>query len=142
MIDNLQLIISLGAPLLGFFSTTIIILKKYVKNSKLRKALEKSEEILNKIIPCVAEAENHLNFSGEEKKEYVMTKINQYAIENNITFDGEVISGKIEELIELSKKVNTNCTDIDNNNGTQTSNPNKTEDIALAIQNIINGLKA
>lgn len=142
MIDNLKLIISLGAPMLGFLSTTIIVLKKYVKNNKLRKALEKSEEIINKIIPCVAEAENHLNYSGEEKKEYVMTKINQYAIENGITFDKEVISTKIEELIELSKKVNTGAPSENANELVCNNDSNKTKDIALAIQNIIDGLKS
>ena len=99
--EKLRILLSFGAPMLGLLSTCIIIFKKYIKNNKLRKALVKSEEILNHLIPCVTEAENYIHFSGEEKKEYVMTKINQYAIDNNITFDERVISVKIEELINM-----------------------------------------
>ena len=137
--ENLKLLVSLGAPLLGFISTSIILLKKNVKNNKLKKALEKSEEILNHLIPCVSEAEKFINYSGEEKKEYVMTKLNQYAIDNKITFDKEIISNKIEELIEMSKNVNSNA------QPEKSSTPqieNKTDDIVNAIQNIIEGLKA
>ena len=42
----------------------------------------------------------------DEKKEYVLTRINQLAIENGINFDVKAISDKIEELIKLSKEVN------------------------------------
>ncbi len=138
--EKLRILLSFGAPMLGLLSTCIIIFKKYIKNNKLRKALVKSEEILNHLIPCVTEAENYIHFSGEEKKEYVMTKINQYAIDNNITFDERVISDKIEELINMSKKVNAH--EIEANDISKTNMQNKTEDIVNAIQNIIDGLKA
>ena len=51
-------------------------------------------------------AEQFTNYSGEEKKEYVMTRVNQFALENKIKFDSEAVNEKIEELIGLSKKVN------------------------------------
>ena len=47
---------------------------------------------------------------GEEKKEYVMTKANRYAIENGIAFDETAVSDKVEELIALSKEVNAKDT--------------------------------
>ncbi len=36
-----------------------------------------------------------------------MTKANQYAIENGIKFDAAAVNAKIEELVSLTKKVNT-----------------------------------
>jgi hypothetical protein len=51
-------------------------------------------------------AESYYNYLGEEKKAYVLTKLNQYALDNGITFDEEKASQKIEELIALSKNVN------------------------------------
>ena len=47
-----------------------------------------------------------MSYSGEEKKEYVMTKANRYAIENGIAFDEEAVSAKVEELISLTRQVN------------------------------------
>ena len=46
------------------------------------------------------------NYLGNEKKEYVITKLNQFAIENNIDFDKEKLDERIEKLIKLSKNVN------------------------------------
>ena len=56
-------------------------------------------------------AESFANYSGEEKKEYVITKVNQFAIENGIKFDLQMVTEKIEEMIELSKKVNSDAED-------------------------------
>lgn len=42
-----------------------------------------------------------------ELEQYVMTKANQYAIENGIKFDAAAVNAKIEELVSLTKKVNT-----------------------------------
>ena len=36
----------------------------------------------------------------------MLTKLNQFAIENGISFDVSTVSQKIEELIALSKQVN------------------------------------
>ena len=51
-------------------------------------------------------AENFSNYSGEEKKQFVLTKVNQFAIENGLKFDAETTAAQVEKLIELSKKIN------------------------------------
>lgn len=112
-IENIKMYISFLTPILGLICTTAIFLQKTVKNKKLKKVLEKTEEITKNIIPLIKEAEKLTNYSGEEKKEYVITRLQQYAISNNIDLDLEYISSRIEELIELTKVVNANS---DNNN--------------------------
>ena len=105
-IENIKLLLPFLAPTLGLLGTTILFLKKFVKNKKLKKVLEKAEEVTKEIIPYVMEAEKFINYTGEEKKNYVMTKLNQFAIKNNIKFNEEEASKKIEELVALTKQVN------------------------------------
>ena len=55
------------------------------------------------------EAEGFRNYTGAEKKNYVLTKMNQFSIDNKINYDEDYVSCKIEELIETTKVVNTNA---------------------------------
>lgn len=45
--------------------------------------------------------------SGKVKKDSVMTKLQAYCLENGVTFDADYWSGKIDELVEMTKEVNT-----------------------------------
>lgn len=114
MKEKIEVILSIMAPLLTLLCTTIVFFQKFVKNKRLKYMLEHAEKITKMIIPYIVEAEELINYTGVEKKEYVMTKLNQYAIENKLKFDSNIISGKIEELLSMSKKVNYKD-DIDNN---------------------------
>ena len=58
------------------------------------------------IQPLIVEAEKFTHFSGEEKKQYVLTKANQFAIDHKLKFDQEKVSVMIDELVETTKKVN------------------------------------
>lgn len=104
--ENLEIIISVAGTALGLLVTTVTFLSKFIKNAKGKKVAENIIKIGNAMIPYIQEAETFLNYSGEEKKQYVMTKANQFAIDNNIPFDAEAVSDKIEELIGLTKQVN------------------------------------
>ena len=46
--------------------------------------------------------------SGALKKDSVMAKLSQYALEKGYVFDSEYWSKAIDELVELTKNVNTN----------------------------------
>ena len=104
--ENLEIILSAAGTALGLFVTTVTFLAKFIKNAKGKKVAENIVKIGNAMIPYIQEAETFLNYSGEEKKQYVMTKANQFAIDNNIPFDAEAVSDKIEELIGLTNQVN------------------------------------
>ena len=104
--ENLEIILSVAGTALGLLVTTVTFLTKFIKNAKAKKVAENIVKIGNAMIPYIQEAETFLNYSGEEKKQYVMTKANQFAIDNNIPFDAEAVSDKIEELIGLTKQVN------------------------------------
>lgn len=106
--QNIQIIISLAGTTFGFIATTATLLLKFIKSSKAKKAAEQVIKITNEIVPYIEQAETFMNYSGVEKKEFVMTKANQFAITYGLFFDATAVSDKIEELVQLSKTVN-NC---------------------------------
>lgn len=104
--ENLQMILSLAGICIGLVAAVAALVVKYAGSEKARKLAEQTIEICDAIVPYIEQAEKYLNYSGEEKKEYVMTKANRYAIENGIAFDAGAVSQTVEELIALSKEVN------------------------------------
>ena len=106
MIENLEIILSIAGTALGLLITTVTFLSKFLKSAKAKKIAENVIKISEAMIPYIEQAETFVNYSGAEKKEYVLTKANRFAIDNGIKFDAEAVSEKIEELVELTKKVN------------------------------------
>lgn len=104
--ENIELIFSLIGTCIGLIITLATIIGKYVSSKKAKRLAEQTIEICNAILPYIEQAESYIAYSGQEKKEYVMTKANRYAIEKGIAFDESAISEKVEELLELTKTVN------------------------------------
>lgn len=104
--ESLEIILSLAGAALGLLVTSATFIVKFLKKSNAKKAAEQVIEICNAILPYIEQAEKFVHYTGEEKKEYVMTKANQYALEHGIKFDAEYVGGKVEELISLTKEVN------------------------------------
>lgn len=104
--ENLELIVSLAGTALSLFIACILFIVKIIRGYITKKKLKNSYVLLEAVAPLMEIAEQFTNYSGEEKKEYVMTRVNQFALENKIKFDSEAVNEKIEELIGLSKKVN------------------------------------
>jgi hypothetical protein len=104
--ENLELIVSLAGTALSLFIACVLFIVKIIRGYITKKKLKNSYVLLEAVAPLMEIAEQFTNYSGEEKKEYVMTRVNQFALENKIKFDSEAVNEKIEELIGLSKKVN------------------------------------
>ena len=82
---------------------------KAKKNAeKLVEALSGFELICKNIQPLVVKAEQFRNFSGAERKEWVMTQLRIVALENSIVFDESAVSEKVEEVVSTTNKVNVN----------------------------------
>lgn len=108
--ENLKLLLSFAVTALGLLISTLTFLTKSIGNAKAKKKANELLELCNVLLPYIEKAEKFVNYTGEEKKEYVMTQVNRYALENGIKFDYNVVSSKIEEYIELSKEVNAKLT--------------------------------
>lgn len=104
--ENLEIIISIASTALGLLITTVTFIGKFVTNAKAKKAMENIVKIGNAVIPYIEEAETFVHYTGEEKKQYVLTKANRFAMDNNIKFDEQAVSERIEELVTLTKQVN------------------------------------
>ena len=65
-----------------------------------------------KLIELIELAEQHESFTSIEKLDFVLTKYQQYCIDNNFKFIKEVIVENVNELISLTKKVNKRDKDI------------------------------
>lgn len=99
LIDNLPLI---SAAVLHVITNIvyIIILIKTGKKDKIISLL-KSE-----IMGLMEEAEKFLHYTGEEKRNYVFTRIKEFAIKNKINVEDTTLNNLIDTLIDFSKNVN------------------------------------
>ena len=103
---ELEIIISLAGTAIGLLVTAATFLVKFIKNAKAKRIAEQTIKIGNAVLPYIKQAEGFTHYNGAEKKEYVLTKANQFAIEQGIAFDAALVGGKIEELVKLTKEVN------------------------------------
>ena len=103
---DLEVILSLAGTIIGLLITVLTFIYKSIKNVKARKVAEQVIKIGNTVLPYIREAEKFTAYSGEEKKAYVMTKANQFALDNKMPFNEEQVSEKVEELVALTKQVN------------------------------------
>ena len=104
--ENIQLILSLAGTTLSLLVACVTFVIKLAGSIRRRVREEGAAVLMNAVAPIVEIAEGFRNYSGAEKKEYVLTKVNQFAIENSIEFDAQSVSDKIEQLVELSRQVN------------------------------------
>lgn len=104
--EDIKEIITIASACLGLLATVTGFLIPLVKNVKAKNKLTALNKLSTTLQAFIVDAEAFTNFTGAEKKEYVMTKANRYAIENKIPYDEKAVSNKVEEIVALSKEVN------------------------------------
>ena len=104
--ENIKEIITIASACLGLIATITGFLIPLVKNVKAKNKLTALNKLTTTLQAFIVDAETFTNFTGAEKKEYVMTKVNRYAMENKIPYDEQAVSDKVEEIVALSKEVN------------------------------------
>ena len=109
---NILAIISLASTSAGLLATSLTFLVRLVKAAKAKKQALQTIRICDAIVPLIRQAEEFTNYNGREKKEFVITRANQFAIQNKIPFNAAFIGGKIEELVRLTKEVNKRDKDL------------------------------
>ncbi len=106
MNEALKITITLLSVLIPCISTITGLIIKNVNNAKAKKIAKEINFYSEQASKYVAEAEKKLNYTGNEKKEFVETKINQECIANKVRFDAEKVSNIIENIVALTKEVN------------------------------------
>lgn len=113
MLENVNLWLTIISTALGIIITVLGFSIRLIKNEKARKIAEKAKKIADDALKMtnflkngIVEAEKFTHYTGEEKKNYVLTITNQFAIQNNIDFDKEEVGKQIDELVALTRQVN------------------------------------
>lgn len=104
--EYIEKIVTIVSACIGLLATITGFLVPLVKSVKAKNRLVAINKLTTELQTLIIDAEAFVNFSGEEKKEYVMTKANRYAIENKIPYNEADVSQKVEDLVALSKEVN------------------------------------
>ena len=104
--QNMELILSMVATIMGFIMSTVTFLVKYLKTHSAKQAAEDLIAIKEVIFGFIEEAEQFLDSSGEQKKAYVMEKIREYACKKNISYDESAIGNQIDAILAFTKSVN------------------------------------
>ena len=74
--------------------------------AEVAKVADEGLNLIDTIKMYMVKAESMVGLSGEMKKDYVITKVNQKCLNSGEKFDEEQTSQIIETLIDLSKNVN------------------------------------
>lgn len=77
------------------------------KNGKGENTEKGKHIVFDFLCQVMSEVEKYSHFTGEEKRDYVMTKVNQFCIDNKLKFDAELTAENIEKMINFSKEVNS-----------------------------------
>ena len=104
--EHLELYLSLAATILGLLISTLTFLTKCIKSKKGKRLAEELLNLSLDLMPLIEEAEKFVNYTGEEKKTYVMTRATQFVINKGMKVTENDISNKIEELVNLTNEVN------------------------------------
>ncbi len=106
MMETLKMILSIAAGALPFIITTLTYMIKFIKNKNAKKILNGVLSVTEQLQPLIVQAEKFTHYSGEEKKQYVLTRVRQFAMENNLRFDETAVSEEIDEIVATTKRVN------------------------------------
>ena len=104
--ENLHIILSVGATAVGLLFSTIIFVVKFRLTLKEKDANAQHLTVRDVLLGLIGEAEKLVTLSGEQKKEYVVAKINEFIAENGFAVDADVINRTIDEIVALTKAVN------------------------------------
>ena len=90
-----------GALLIGGLTVAI----KLVKSDKAKLVLAALLEGVETALSAVPDAERFTNFTGEEKKAYVMTKIAEYLASRNLVVPSEQLGALVDNIVATGNAV-------------------------------------
>jgi len=104
--ENLEIILSLAATALTCLLTTLTLLIRLFAVLKKKRVAEDFIKVEALLLPFIEEAEAFTRFSGAEKKAYVLMRIAEVTFKQRIKLSTDEIGKKIDELVNLTRKVN------------------------------------
>lgn len=97
---------TLVLTILGLVISLITFIVKFSKCIKEKKEVLNLLDLTSILMPLIEEAEKFINYTKDEKKEYVMVKTLKLLQDTKKKIDSNIISEEIDKLVALTKKVN------------------------------------
>lgn len=123
MTEVIKQVADIATSVIAVVSVVLLVISIILKKSGNKKLQEKGEElasvqatlskvslsakaILNYVLDYMAQAEENVNFTGADKKKWVVMQVKEACENAGIPLDQEELDENIEKLIEFSKQVN------------------------------------
>ena len=101
--NNPELVVTIITTVLTIVSAVLgFLASKNEKAKKFYKTYVEIEKVIKEL--CIVAENNYTD--GSKKKIYVISSVNKYLKDNNLTFDSKLIEDIIETLISVTKKIN------------------------------------
>lgn len=109
--ENLHIILSIASAALGLLITTLTFIIKFVKAVKAKNKAEVANLLMQGVTTAVQFVEQvkskaQGSLDGATKKSMAMSEVKAFCADHKIKFDEETVDALIEEVVELTKKVN------------------------------------
>lgn len=118
-----EILMQFGIPVLTVILSTIIGM---AKNSRVKKHASSIILITEMAKSYIIEAEKHSNYTGKEKKEYVLTRLLKFVFDNAIkNIKEDVLSDIIENEVALTNEVNVSKKNLSVNSMTIVTEPSE-----------------
>ncbi len=106
ILESINTTSTLMLTIIGLIISFITFIVKFVKCVKEKKNALNLLDLTTILISLIEDAEKFINYTKEEKKEYVMVKTLKVLQDTNKKIDVDTISEEIDKLVALTKKVN------------------------------------
>jgi len=112
-----EIVVIIGAAV-GLLGTAIPLVVNLIRKSRQWARERDWNQLMNVLPELIIDAEQFVNYTGIEKKEYVKSRLLVYALKNKIVFDDRY-DAKIDEIVRLTKLVNRRNKDLAKLDGIQ-----------------------
>lgn len=112
IIESINTTTTLMLTILGLVISLLTFIIKFFKCVKEKKNALNLLDLTSILMPLIEEAEKFINYTKDEKKEYVIVKTLKLLQDSNKKIETKVISEEIDKLVGLTKKVNVNQTNL------------------------------
>ena len=104
--ENIEVIISLALAVAGLICALIGCAVKVFRSVKGKIKAYGELALLDELMSLVEIAEEFTDYSGGEKRDYVLKNVDSFARESGIDIDLALAKKRIEQLVDLTKNVN------------------------------------
>lgn len=111
MLEELDLILSLIATAIPLIGVILYLLAKLFKSKRLEKIANEYAQYQDLMKGLIVQAEKFGSKQGDKKKEWVLEQLHSYAEKVGFDYDEDELSEMIEDVIDLTKKVNKRAKD-------------------------------